>query len=66
MSYQVFTRTWWKENPEWPDGREPCIGHRHYHPHRFETEQEAREYCQDWNATHEAGRLSRKCEFEEV
>ncbi len=26
MKYRVFTRTWWKINPEWPDGREPQIG----------------------------------------
>lgn len=25
MSYRVFTRTWWKDNPEWPNGLEPCI-----------------------------------------
>ncbi len=23
MAYKVFHRTWWKNNPEWPDGLEP-------------------------------------------
>ena len=64
--YRVFTRTWWRENPAWPNGLEPCPGKRHYFHLRFASEQEAREYCQRWNRAHTAGRLSRKCEFEEV
>ena len=65
MSYRVFTRTWWIENKDWPDGLEPSAGKKHYHPHVFRLEESAREYAQNWNAEHSPGRLSRKCEFEE-
>lgn len=64
--YRAFTRTWWKENPAWPNGLEPCAGRRHYHGWDFDTEEEARDHCQEYNATHKAGRLSRKAEYEEV
>lgn len=64
--YRVFTRTWWRRNPAWPNGREPGAGRRSYrgHPQRV-TWEEARTYCQQWNATHALGPLSRKAEFEE-
>ena len=26
---------------------------------------EARQFCQEWNATHKPGRLSHKCEFDQ-
>lgn len=26
MLYNVFNRTWWKENPPWPNGLEPEAG----------------------------------------
>ena len=65
MSFRTFTRTWWRENREWPNGLEPCPGKKYYHP-KFQSEEKARAYCQEWNATHEPGRLSRKCEYEEV
>lgn len=64
MDYVVFNRTWWKENPAWPNGLEPEAGKKHYHGETFDTQEEARKYCQEWNARHEAGRLSDKCEFE--
>ena len=64
--YRVFTRTWWRANPAWPDGREPGAGRRSYsgHPDRL-TYSEAQTYCRNWNATHAPGKLSRKAEFEE-
>ncbi len=64
-TYRVFTRTWWRSNPSWPDGREPGAGKRSYrgHPRRLSLE-EARTYCQGWNASHNPGKLSRKAEFE--
>lgn len=62
--YRVFNRSWWMENPAWPDGLEPCMGKKHYHRKAFDTQEQARKYCQDWNRTHKAGRLSNKCEFE--
>ena len=63
--YRIFTRTWWRNNPEWPDGLEPCPG-RKYTIGRAETLEEARALAQAWNAKHEPGRLSKKAEFEEV
>lgn len=65
MSYLAFKRTWWKENPSWPNGLEPCAGPRKYFDEEFETEDEAREFCQAWNARHEPGSLSLKAEYEE-
>jgi len=62
--YATFTRTWWKENPAWPNGLEPCAGHRTYHE-SYETEEEARDACRAWNSTHKPGRLSRKMEYEQ-
>lgn len=67
MSYRVFTRTWWRSNPAYPQGREPGAGTRSYrgHPDGL-TYEEAQRYCKDWNATHNPGKLSRKAEFEEA
>lgn len=64
--YTVFNRTWWKESNGWPDNLEPEAGERNYHGEEFDTLEEAREYCQEWNANNEAGRYSNKCEFEEA
>jgi hypothetical protein len=64
MTFTVFHRTWWRENPEWPDGLEPHAGKRTIIARNIETESEAREICRKWNATHKPGRLSRKAEFE--
>lgn len=66
--YRVFVRNWWKENPNWPNGLEPAPrARKHYLPGtRFETEDEASAFCQEYNRTHKPGRLSRKAEFEKV
>lgn len=65
--YRCFKRAWWKENPSWPNGLEPCAGERTYfRGASFRYENTAREFCQEWNASHEAGRLSLKAEYEEV
>lgn len=64
-NYRAFKRTWWKENPSWPNGLEPQMGEREYFEGGFDTEEEAREFCQEWNANNEPGRLSLKAEFEE-
>ena len=61
--FDVFHRTWWRKNPSWPDGREPGVGKRTYIARRV-TEEEAREICREWNATHDPGPLSRKAEYE--
>ena len=62
-SYATFTRTWWRRNPSYPGGREPGAGRKRYHG-RHLTYDEARRMCQEWNAMHNPGFLSRKMEFE--
>jgi hypothetical protein len=63
--FRVFHRTWWKANPSWPDGREPGIGPRRHIAYVW-SEEEAREACRAWNATHSPGLLSDKAEYEEA
>lgn len=64
MSYfNVFTRTWWRDNPAWPNGLEPWPGQRRYIA-RGVSEESARRLCAQYNSTHKPGRLSRKAEFE--
>ena len=65
MSYRVFTRTWWKNNPSWPNGLEPCAGRKHTLRRSVATEADARAVCQQYNETHKPGRLSRKAEYQE-
>jgi hypothetical protein len=62
--YTVFTRTWWKHNPSWPNGLEPGVGKK-TRIARNVSEAEARQICQQYNATHKPGRLSRKAEYEQ-
>ena len=59
--YRVFTRTWWKENPDYPNGLEPHVG-RKYTIGFANTYAEAVEMCKQWNDCHNPGRLSRKAE----
>lgn len=69
--FEVFHRTWWANNWErtedgelkWTDGLEPCVGEETVIARHVATEEEARAICEQWNDTHEAGRLSRKAEF---
>jgi hypothetical protein len=61
--YRTFTRTWWVKNTNWPNGREPCPGRKHY-VGKYQTENEARQAAQEWNRTHEPGEYSRKMEYE--
>lgn len=65
MSYRVFTRTWWRENPAWPNGLEPCTGRKTTLAKRIATAEDALEIAVQYNNTHEPGRLSRKAEYEE-
>jgi hypothetical protein len=60
--YTVFIRTWWKENPEWPNGLEPHAGTKHHIAKNLSL-REAIAMCSEWNVTHKPGRLSRKAEF---
>jgi len=64
MSYSVFVRNWWKENPSWPNGLEPSPGKRTYLARDIETEQEARAMCREYCEAHAPGRLSRKAEYQ--
>ena len=61
--YVVFMRTWWRENPDYPDGLEPHLGARDVIA-TVETEGEARALCREINATNDPGRLSYKAEYE--
>jgi hypothetical protein len=63
MMYRTFTRTWWKSNPKYPDGLEPCPGRKTYYE-TYDTEERARLACGEYNDSHEPGRLSRKMEYE--
>ena len=58
-------RTWWIDNPSWPNGLEP--GATPWDKCRpratFETEQEARKWCDEYNGTHNPGRYSKKAEY---
>jgi hypothetical protein len=64
MAYNVFHRTWWKENPSWPNGLEPGAGKK-MAIGEADTEDEAREMCREWNKAHKPGRYSDKAEFED-
>mgnify|MGYP001462523475 FL=1 len=63
--YKVFTRTWWRKNSEWPNGKEPHAGKKTTIARNVATEQEALQICQRWNATHKPGDLSKKAEYEQ-
>ena len=63
--YNVFVRTWWTRNPNWPGGREPGAGKKRYIRKRV-TYADARAICQQYNSTHDPGFLSKKAEFEEA
>lgn len=61
--YRCFTRTWWKENPNWPNGLEPKAGPKTYF-YGEHTEEEARKICREYNREVDPGRLKLKMEFE--
>jgi hypothetical protein len=64
--YRVFHRRWWRNNPAWPNGREPDGGaKKSIIARNVATEDEARAICAAWNATHKPGKLSDKAEYEE-
>ena len=64
-TFAVFTRAWWRNNPEYPNGLEPdASGPRRYLARRVQTEEEAQAIAQEYNRTHKPGRLSIKAEYE--
>ena len=62
--YDVFHRTWWRNNHDWPNGLEPHAGRKTY-IERGVTWTEARRLCKEYNDENDPGRLSDKAEFEE-
>ena len=60
--YKVIKRNWWIDNPDYPNGLEPGPGPSTY-IRTFESEAEAREFCKNWNATHDPGKHSLKAEY---
>jgi len=64
-NFEVFHRTWWRDNPSWPNGREPGVGERHFIAWA-EDETEARAIAREWNEAHDPGPLSDKAEFDEA
>lgn len=64
--YSVFVRSWWRDNPDWPNGLEPHAGKKKYIERFLESEEEAQEICQAYNQMHDAGRYSIKAEYEEM
>ncbi len=59
--YTCFVRNWWYRGT---DGKlHPHPGARKTTVRRGLTYNEARQFCQEYNATHNPGPLSRKCEF---
>jgi len=61
--FKVFVRTWWRDNPNWPNGLEPCVGPSRTIRRHVADESTALAMAQQWNATHKPGRLSRKAEY---
>ncbi len=60
--FKVFTRTFWKENKDWPNGLEPHMGRKTTIGYA-KTEAEAIKMCQDYNNSNDPGRYSREAEF---
>jgi len=61
--YKVFVRNWWKKNSKCPSGREPDSNARKMILGYMSSEKEARDFCKEYNETHEPGYLSRKAEY---
>jgi len=66
VMYRIFTRNWWRTNPDWPDGREPDARCQKRHVKYVKTEAEARTFCNENNKHRPSSwlKLSRKYEFE--
>ncbi len=60
--YVVFHRTWWRRNPDWPDGLEPEAGPKTRIGIAVGIQQ-AQQMCREWNSANHHGELSRKAEF---
>jgi hypothetical protein len=60
--YQVFVRTWWKPNKDWPGGLEPHAGRKKVIGYA-ESEVEAQGIAINYNRWNRPGRLSKKAEY---
>ena len=67
MKYEIFYRSWWEFNPEWPNRLEPCAGEK-LHIKFVDTEDQARAFCKLYNAERlpEINPLSFKYEYREI
>ncbi len=45
--YVIFSRRWWKDNPDWPTGREPHLGRKKFIAWA-QYEDDARTICKEW------------------
>lgn len=69
--FTIFVRNWYKYETMWDNRTGKKIGKRIVPNPRARrtviatrnTEQEARDYCQEYNNTHKPGPLSRKAEY---
>jgi hypothetical protein len=61
MNYRVFIRNLYKQTPQGLRGDPSARKTTYCYASTYE---EAREICQQYNATHNPGKLSRKAEFE--
>lgn len=66
--YRTYKQTWWAIDKTWPGGRRPQAGRRRYagYSKRFATIEEARDYCNKYNAENDPGFRSDKMCFESV
>lgn len=65
MKYRVFTRTWWRNSPNYPNALEPYPG-RKTTIGKVNTKEDARLLCKNYNDNNDPGRLSRKAEYESI
>lgn len=63
MTYEIFARNWWKENPSWPNGLEPDPRAEREYLGEAATEEEAQALCRSYNRENPPGSLSRKAEY---
>jgi hypothetical protein len=79
MKYQIFIRDWWKISSDPKDqytgedetlkklsGLTPNPNARKTKVKQVDTPEQARKWCEEYNETHPAGKLSRKAEWESV
>jgi hypothetical protein len=60
--YDIFHRKQFRINPEYPNGLEPHFGDKVYIT-QVQGYLAARDFCREWNATHQAGPLNDRAEF---